>query len=162
GPRPDRPRRAGPSRPGEIFGATKPIGRPARTSRRRSSNPSPSRGRSVFRREIGDGTCENVFTRREHGPGYASSRIGRAEAMTDAFTNDELDLLDRIVAESIEPIDPPAAVRARVIEPARRTRQLDESLPGEHESRTVRAEEGNWRSCAPGVRTKKLSKDPAR
>lgn len=82
--------------------------------------------------------------------------------MTDAFTHDELKLLDRIVAESIEPIDPPAAVRARVIESARRTRQLDESLPGEHESRTVRSEEGNWRSCAPGVRTKKLSKDPAR
>jgi len=81
---------------------------------------------------------------------------------TDALTYDELELLDRIVAETIEPIAPPAEVRARVLAAARRTPQLDESIPGEHESRTVRNDQGNWRSCAPGVRTKKLSKDAAR
>jgi len=82
--------------------------------------------------------------------------------MSDALTLDELDVLDRIVGETIEPVDPPAEVRARVIAMARRTAQLDESVPGEHESRTVRADEGKWKSCAPGVRTKKLSKDASR
>ncbi len=79
------------------------------------------------------------------------------------LTLEELELLDRIAAESIEPIDPPAEVRARVLAAIRRTPQtLDESVPGEHESRTVREAEGSWRSCAPGVRTKKLSKDVRR
>ncbi len=79
------------------------------------------------------------------------------------LTLEELELLDRIAAESIEPIDPPAEVRARVLAAIRRTPQpLDESVPGEHESRTVREDEGTWRSCAPGVWTKKLSKDVRR
>ena len=82
--------------------------------------------------------------------------------MSDAFTREELALLDQFAADTIEPIAPPAMVRTRILEAVRRTPQLDESLPGEHESRTVRSDEGNWRSCAPGVRTKKLSKDPAR
>ena len=82
--------------------------------------------------------------------------------MSEALTHDELEMFDRIMAETIEPIDPPAFVRARIFEAARRTPQLDESIPGDHESRTVRNEEGNWRSCVAGVRTKKLSKDAAR
>jgi len=82
--------------------------------------------------------------------------------MSDVLTHEELALLDHLAAETIEPIDPPAAIRARVVEMARHTPQLDESLPGENESRTVRTDEGNWRSCAPGVRTKKLSKDANR
>jgi anti-sigma factor ChrR (cupin superfamily) len=82
--------------------------------------------------------------------------------MSDALTREELTLLDRIAAETIEPIDPPPAVRARVLEAVRRTPQLDESMPGEHESRTVRSDQGTWRSCAAGVRTKKLSKDTTR
>ena len=82
--------------------------------------------------------------------------------MTDVLTQDELEVLDRIVAETIEPVAPPVSVRAHILAAARRTPQLDESIPGEHESRTVRAAEGNWRSCAAGVRTKKLSKDVAR
>jgi len=82
--------------------------------------------------------------------------------MSDALTQDELELLDGIVGETIVPVDPPHEVRARILAAVRRTPQLDESLPGEHESRTVRADEGTWRSCAPGVRTKKLSKDAAR
>ena len=85
--------------------------------------------------------------------------------MTDTLntlSTDEIELLDRIVAESIEPVDPPAAVRASVLAAITKRRQLDESVPGDHESRTVRETEGNWRSCAPGVRTKNLSKDPKR
>ena len=82
--------------------------------------------------------------------------------MSDALHIDDLEVLDRVVAETIDPVDPPADVRARVLAAIRRKPQLDESIPGEHESRTVRAEEGKWRTCAPGVRTKNLSKDAAR
>jgi anti-sigma factor ChrR (cupin superfamily) len=82
--------------------------------------------------------------------------------MSDALTHEELELLDRITAETIAPVDPPSAVRARILAAVRATPQLDTSIPGEHESRTVREDEGTWRTCAPGVRTKKLSKDRAR
>jgi anti-sigma factor ChrR (cupin superfamily) len=82
--------------------------------------------------------------------------------MSDALSHDELELLDQIIGGTIEPIDPPAGVRARLVAAVRSAPQLDDSIPGEHESRTVRTDEGNWRSCAPGVRTKNLSKDPAR
>jgi anti-sigma factor ChrR (cupin superfamily) len=82
--------------------------------------------------------------------------------MTEILTQDELEVLDRIVAETIEPVEPPASVRAHILAAVRGTPQLDESIPGEHESRTVRSNEGTWRSCVPGVRTKKLSKDIAR
>ena len=85
-----------------------------------------------------------------------------SDVLTPGLTADELDVLDRIVAETIAPVDPPAAVRSRILAAVRRTPQLDESVPGDHESRTVRADEGTWRSCAPGVRTKKLSKDANR
>jgi len=82
--------------------------------------------------------------------------------MNDALTREELELLDRAMADSIEPVAPPSDVRARVLALVQQRPQLDESVPGEHESRTVRAAEGTWRSCAPGVRTKKLSKDTVR
>jgi anti-sigma factor ChrR (cupin superfamily) len=82
--------------------------------------------------------------------------------MTEILTQDELEVLDRIVAETIEPVEPPASVRAHILAAVRGKSQLDESIPGEHESRTVRSNEGTWRSCVPGVRTKKLSKDIAR
>jgi anti-sigma factor ChrR (cupin superfamily) len=36
------------------------------------------------------------------------------------------------------------------------------SVPGAHESRTVRAEEGKWTTVAPGARTKVLTKEAAR
>jgi anti-sigma factor ChrR (cupin superfamily) len=78
--------------------------------------------------------------------------------MSDALTHDELELLDRIVAETIAPCDPPPEVRAHVLESIRRAPQLDESVPGEHESRTVRADEGTWKTVAPGARMKRLSK----
>jgi len=81
--------------------------------------------------------------------------------MTDVLTTDDLELLDRIAIDAIQPVEPPAEVRARVlaaIQPAPR-RVLDESLPGEHESRTVRANEGRWKAVAPGVEVRKLQVD---
>ena len=82
--------------------------------------------------------------------------------MSDALTIEDLELLDSIAAGAITPVEPPAFVRAKLMEAVRNTRPLDESLPGDHESRTIRAEEGRWQSCADGVRTKKLSKNVER
>lgn len=82
--------------------------------------------------------------------------------MSDALSVDDLKLLDRIVSESIDPIQPPSDIRLRVLSAIRRRQPLDESIPGEHESLTIRAEEGRWVTVAPGVRTKKLSKDARR
>lgn len=71
------------------------------------------------------------------------------------LTSDDLNLLDRVAAQAIEPVAPPAAVRAKVMEAIR-------NVPGAHESRTVRAEEGMWKTVAPGARTKMLSKESGR
>ena len=71
------------------------------------------------------------------------------------LTTDELHLLDRVAAQAIDPVAPPADVRWKVMEAIR-------NVPGSHESRTVRAEEGNWKTVAPGARTKMLSKDAGR
>jgi len=71
--------------------------------------------------------------------------------MDQGLTADELALLDSVAAESLEPVEPPAAVRAAVLAAIR-------NVPGSHESVTVRAEEGRWTTVAPGARTKKLSK----
>jgi anti-sigma factor ChrR (cupin superfamily) len=79
--------------------------------------------------------------------------------MNDTLTREELALLDRVAAEAIEPVAPPSAMRARVLETVRATPQFDESVPGEHESRTLRAAEGRWSAIAPGARLKRLSKD---
>jgi anti-sigma factor ChrR (cupin superfamily) len=72
-----------------------------------------------------------------------------------AFTPDELQFLDRIAAQAIEPVEPPAAARASVMAAIR-------NVPGSHESRTVRAAEGNWKTVAPGARMKVLTREPAR
>ena len=82
--------------------------------------------------------------------------------MTDALTREELDLLDRIAATAIEPVDPPTTVRARVLDSIRGIPQLDASVPGEHESVTVRSDEGTWKAIAPGARMKRLTKDARR
>ncbi|HEX8169320.1 MAG TPA: cupin domain-containing protein [Thermoanaerobaculia bacterium] len=82
--------------------------------------------------------------------------------MSDALSYEELALLDRLTADEIEPVAPPTSVRARILEAVRSTPQLDAHVPGAHESRTVRADEGEWSELAPGVRTKKLSKDVRR
>ena len=79
--------------------------------------------------------------------------------MSDALTVDDLEMLDRIAAESIDPVPPPPAIRARILAAIK---PLDNSVPGAHESLTVRNEEGRWSDVAPGARMKKLSKDPRR
>lgn len=79
--------------------------------------------------------------------------------MSDALTVDDLEMLGRIAAESIDPVAPPPSVRARVLAAIK---PLDNSVPGAHESLTVRNEEGRWSDVAPGARMKKLSKDPKR
>ena len=81
--------------------------------------------------------------------------------MTDALTTEDLQFLDRIAVDAIEPVAPPADVRARVLAAVQRPR-LDESIPGEHESRTVRADEGRWKTVADGVEVRKLSVDKSR
>lgn len=78
--------------------------------------------------------------------------------MNDALTHDDLELLDRVAIDAIEPVAPPPEVRARVLAAIRKPK-LDESIPGAHESRTVRANEGTWKSIAPGVELKKMSVD---
>jgi quercetin dioxygenase-like cupin family protein len=82
--------------------------------------------------------------------------------MTQALTNEELELLDEMVAGTIEPVAPPVEVRARVMAAVARRSRLDDSIPAEHESRTLRAHEA-WRVVAcPGVKMRKLSEDAAR
>ena len=72
-----------------------------------------------------------------------------------AFESEDLLLLDRVAAQVIAPVDPPAFVRAKVMDAIR-------NVPGSHESRTVRAEEGKWSTIAPGARMKMLSKEAGR
>jgi anti-sigma factor ChrR (cupin superfamily) len=68
---------------------------------------------------------------------------------TDGLTAEDFELLDRAAAECVEPVEPPADVRAKVMTAIR-------SVPGAHESFTVRADEGSWKTVAPGARVKKL------
>lgn len=87
--------------------------------------------------------------------------------MTDNVTNDtltreDLDLLDALTAEELQPVAPPVEMRARILSAAKAAPQFDESVPGDHESRTLRASEGRWSDIAPGARMKRLSKDLAR
>lgn len=82
--------------------------------------------------------------------------------MSDALTQDELAILDAVVAESITPVEPPAFVRARVLAAIRQRQPLDTSVPGEHESFTIRDAEGRWKDVGPGARLKKLSNDAKR
>lgn len=81
--------------------------------------------------------------------------------MSELLTTEDLALLDRIAVDAIDPVEPPAEVRARVLAAIRapQARKLDESIPGEHESRTVRANEGKWKAVAPGVEVRKLQVD---
>ncbi len=72
-----------------------------------------------------------------------------------AFEPEDLLLLDRVAAQAIAPVDPPAFVRAKVMEAIR-------NVPGSHESRTVRADEGKWSTVAPGARMKVLQKEAGR
>lgn len=62
-------------------------------------------------------------------------------------------MLDEIVAESIAPIDPPTALRARILGIVSETPQ---------NTNTVRANEGRWLRLVPGVTVKPLSEDTER
>ncbi|MDP9191199.1 MAG: cupin domain-containing protein [Acidobacteriota bacterium] len=72
-----------------------------------------------------------------------------------AIESDDLLLLDRVAAQVIVPVDPPALARVKVMDAIR-------NVPGAHESRTVRADEGKWSAVAPGARMKVLSKESGR
>jgi anti-sigma factor ChrR (cupin superfamily) len=73
----------------------------------------------------------------------------------DVLSPEDLQFLDRVAAEVISPVEPPSLVRAKVMEAIR-------NVPGAHESRTIRAEEGKWSTIAPGARMKVLSKESGR
>ena len=82
--------------------------------------------------------------------------------MNDTLTRETLDLLDRIAASAIDPVPPPAAVRAQVMDAIRATPQLDASVPAPEQCVTVRADEGTWKTIGPGARMKRLTKDASR
>lgn len=74
--------------------------------------------------------------------------------MNETLMGDDLDLLDGIVAESIDPIAPPPELRRRILDTIRATPQ---------NSRTVRSDEGPWKLLPfPGVKMKTLSVDEER
>lgn len=75
--------------------------------------------------------------------------------MTDRLSSEDVQFLDRIAAGAISPVEPPAALRTRVLEAARRAPHPEAVL-------TVRAEEGTWKTIAPGTRMKRLTKDARR
>lgn len=78
------------------------------------------------------------------------------------MTDEDLEFLDRIAAEAITPVAPPARIRAQVLDAIRTAPQRDESIPRPEECLTVRADEGAWKTVAPGVRMKRLAKDGRR
>jgi predicted ChrR family anti-sigma factor len=70
--------------------------------------------------------------------------------MTETLTREDLSLLDAILASAIDPVDPPASLRTRILDAASATPQT---------TRTVRAGEGRWFKVVPGVTVKPLSID---
>jgi anti-sigma factor ChrR (cupin superfamily) len=73
--------------------------------------------------------------------------------MTETLSREDLTLLNAMVSSSIDPIAPPAALRARILDAAASTSQ---------NTRTVRAGEGRWFNVVPGVTVKPLSIDVER
>ena len=74
--------------------------------------------------------------------------------MTEVLTHDEMELLDSVVADSIEPVAPPPDLRRRIVDAIRGTPQ---------DGRTIRSNEGRWMLCPfPGVKVKTLSVDEKR
>ena len=73
--------------------------------------------------------------------------------MTETLSREDLTLLNALVSSSIAPIDPPAALRARILDAAASTSQ---------NTRTVRSGEGRWFNVVPGVTVKPLSIDVER
>src|SRR5260370_41212393 len=73
--------------------------------------------------------------------------------MTETLTREDLSILNAIVGELITPIDPPASLRARI---------LDAAVATSQSTRTVRSGEGRWFNVVPGVTVKPLSIDVER
>lgn len=74
--------------------------------------------------------------------------------MNETLTRDEMELLDGIAADSIDPIAPPPELRRRILEAILATPQ---------NSRTTRRDEGHWMPLPfPGVKVKTLSVDEER
>jgi len=74
--------------------------------------------------------------------------------MTETLIHDDLELLDAAMAECIDPVAPPPELRRRIIEAVK-------GMP--QNSRTVRSNEGRWRTLPfPGVKLKTLSVDEKR
>jgi anti-sigma factor ChrR (cupin superfamily) len=82
--------------------------------------------------------------------------------VTDHLDPHDLAFLDRLATAAIEPVPPPAAARARLLESIRATPQLDASVPRAEECVTVRADEGTWKTIGAGARMKRLAKDDRR
>lgn len=67
------------------------------------------------------------------------------------------------IAESLEPVHPPPSVKASILAAVRGPQALDESAPAAELSRTLRVNEGEWKTLGvPGVRLKRLSADRER
>ncbi len=74
--------------------------------------------------------------------------------MTELLPKEDLAFLDDLVAETIEPVAPPPAVKSRLM-------SLVRDIP--QNSRTVRAHEGHWtQTPMPGVKVKLLTIDKTR
>jgi len=82
--------------------------------------------------------------------------------VTDHLEPADLDFLDRVAAEACSAIAPPPDVRSRILGEIGRTPQRDDSVPRPEECLTVRADEGTWKTIAPGTRMKRLAKDARR
>ncbi len=73
--------------------------------------------------------------------------------MNDPVALEEIAAIDELIAQSIEPVAPPASVRASILEAIRHTPQ---------NSVTIRSAEGRWKPVVAGVEIKRLSRDPER
>lgn len=74
--------------------------------------------------------------------------------MKDLLPKEDAVLLDELMAETIEPVAPPPAVKARIM-------SLVRDIP--QNSHTVRAHEGHWsQTPMPGVKVKLLTIDESR
>jgi len=74
--------------------------------------------------------------------------------MTDLLAKEDVVLLDELVAETIEPVTPPSALKSRIM-------QIVRDIP--QNTKTVRSHEGHWsRIPMSGVKVKLLTIDETR
>jgi anti-sigma factor ChrR (cupin superfamily) len=71
--------------------------------------------------------------------------------MNETVAIEDIAAIDELIAQSIEPVAPPASVRASILEAIRHTPQ---------NSVTLQSNEGRWKPVVSGVDIKRLSKDP--